>query len=51
MTVWRSRPYKDSGERETDDSFHGILNAHSEVVPYSLPDSSRRGRWDGLSMP
>ena len=48
MTVWRSRPYTDSGERETDDSFHGIVNAPSEVVPYSLPDSSRPGRWGRL---
>jgi hypothetical protein len=39
MTVWCSRPHLDSGEPEPNDSFLVILNARSEVIPYSLPDT------------
>jgi hypothetical protein len=48
MTVWRSRPYSDSGGQELDESFPVILNAYSEVVPYLLPNTSPPEPWLGL---
>jgi hypothetical protein len=42
MTGWRSRPYSDSGEPESDVSFLVILNAYSEADVYLPPETSPR---------
>jgi hypothetical protein len=49
MTGWRSRPYSDSSEPESDDSFLVILNAYSELVDYLLPETSPPRPWVRLA--